>query len=134
VRKCSNGISVKCIGFQQEAAGDGRAMRILSAAGNTILLAALGTSAYFGYYTLRYSTAEVQDLVDERKKPENDFPARSVRPYPVSRVSQLLVMQPGRTLDYVTHGGCCKGYHSYRTLLSGAICMMALLHALWCRA
>ena len=98
MRKCSNGTSIKCRGLQQEAAGDGRAMRILSAAGNTILLAALGTSTYFGYYTLRYSTTEVQDLIDERKKPENDFPARSVRPYPVSSVRQPLVVQPGHSL------------------------------------
>ena len=90
-------------------------MRILSAAGNTILLAALGTSAYFGYYTLRYSTSEVQDLINERKKPQNDFPARSVRPYPVSKLRQSLV-QPGRSLENVNHGGCCEGQHSHSTL------------------
>lgn len=91
-------------------------MRILSAAGNTILLAALGTSAYFGYYTLRYSTSEVQDLINERKKPQNDFPARSVRPYPVSKLRQSLVMQPGRSLENVNHGGCFEGQHSHSTM------------------
>ena len=64
----------------QEAAADSRVLRILSAAGNTLLLAALGTTAYFGYYTLRYNTAEMQDLIEERKRPENEFPGSSVSP------------------------------------------------------
>lgn len=54
-------------------------MHILSAAGNTLLLAALGTTAYFGYYTLRYNTSEMEDLIAERKSPENEFPGSSVR-------------------------------------------------------
>ena len=62
----------------QEAAGDGRAMRMLSRAGNTLLLAALGGTAYFGYYTLRYKTEDMQSLIDQRKKPENEFPGSSV--------------------------------------------------------
>ena len=56
-------------------------MRLLSAAGNTLFIAALGTTAYFGYYTLRYNTSEMQDLIDQRKKPENEFPGSSVRPH-----------------------------------------------------
>ncbi|CAL5218977.1 g732 [Coccomyxa viridis] len=62
----------------QEAAADSRLMRLLSAAGNTLFIAALGTTAYFGYYTLRYNTSEMQDLIDQRKKPENEFPGSSV--------------------------------------------------------
>ena len=54
-------------------------MRIISAAGNTLFFAALGTTAYFGYYTLRYNTSDMQDLIDERKRPENEFPGSSVR-------------------------------------------------------
>ena len=56
-------------------------MQLLSAAGNTLFIAALGTTAYFGYYTLRYNTSEMQDLIDQRKKPENEFPGSSVRPH-----------------------------------------------------
>ena len=62
----------------QEAAGDGRAMRMLSRAGNTLLLAGLGGTAYFGYYTLRYKTEDMQNLIDQRKKTENEFPGSSV--------------------------------------------------------
>ena len=62
----------------QEAAGDGRAMRMLSRAGNTLLLAGLGGTAYFGYYTLRYKTEDMQILIDQRKKSENEFPGSSV--------------------------------------------------------
>jgi hypothetical protein len=54
----------------------------LSAAGNALFFAALGGTAYFGYYTLRYTTPEMQQLIKERKQPENDFPGRSVSAAP----------------------------------------------------
>ena len=54
------------------------ASRWLSATGNALFFGALGGAAYFGYYTLRYSTPEMAQLIDERKQPEHDFPGSQV--------------------------------------------------------
>ena len=48
-------------------------MRVLSAAGNAALLGVLGAGAFFGYYTVRYSAEELQTVVHETHKPENQF-------------------------------------------------------------
>ena len=53
-------------------------MRMLSRAGNALLLAGLGGTAYFGYYTLCYKTEDMQSLIDQRRQPENEFPGSSV--------------------------------------------------------
>lgn len=54
------------------------ASRWLSATGNALFFGALGGAAFFGYYTLRYSTPEMAQLIDERKQPEHDFPGSQV--------------------------------------------------------
>ncbi|CAL8462668.1 g2201 [Coccomyxa elongata] len=59
---------------QGEMPGEGRAMSALSAAGNALFFAALGGAAYFGYYTVRYTTPEMEQLIRERKQPHHDFP------------------------------------------------------------
>lgn len=43
-----------------------------------MFLGSLAASAYFGYYTLRYTTDQVEDLIDEADKPENQFPGSNV--------------------------------------------------------
>ncbi len=48
--------------------------------GNTLFLGFLGASAYFGYYTYRYSTQEIETLIEETKTPEKQFPGSDVRP------------------------------------------------------
>lgn len=52
--------------------------RIAARIGNTLFLGFLGASAYFGYFTYRYTTPEVEQLIEERKKPENAFPGSDV--------------------------------------------------------
>lgn len=54
-------------------------MGALTAAGNALFFAALGGAAYFGYYTVRYTTPEMEQLIQERKQPQHDFPGRLVR-------------------------------------------------------
>lgn len=56
----------------------GAAMRALSAAGNAAFLGVLGAGAFFGYYTVRYSAEELQTVVHETHKPENQFVGSSV--------------------------------------------------------
>ena len=63
---------------QAESATEAPASRWLSAAGNALFFGALGGAAYFGYYTLRYSTPEMAQLIDERKQPEHAFPGSQV--------------------------------------------------------
>ena len=38
----------------------------------------VGSAGYFGYYTLRYSSPEMEVLLEERNRPENDFPGSQV--------------------------------------------------------
>ena len=52
--------------------------RILSTIGNTLFFGGLGVSAFFGYYTLRYTTDEIGTMVEETKKAENSFPGSNV--------------------------------------------------------
>ena len=61
-----------------EHASKGGASRWLSTVGNTLFFGALGGTAYFGYYTLRYSSDDMERLLQERKKPDNDFPGSQV--------------------------------------------------------
>ena len=63
---------------QGEAMAEGAGMRALSIAGNTLLLAGLGTTAYFGYYTARYTTPEMKQLIEDRKKHEQEIFGSSV--------------------------------------------------------
>lgn len=53
-------------------------MRALSSAGNAALLGFLGAGAFFGYYTVRYNAEELQTVVHETRKPENQFPGSAV--------------------------------------------------------
>ena len=52
--------------------------RIASGIGNTLFLGLLGAGSFFGYYTYRYTTDEVNDMVAEAEKPENSFPGSQV--------------------------------------------------------
>lgn len=52
---------------------------MLSAAGNAVFFAALGGVAYFGYYTFRYTTPQMEELIRQRKQPDQAFPGSSVR-------------------------------------------------------
>lgn len=61
-----------------DSAGPKSVGRILASIGNTVFLGLLGASAYFGYYTYRYTTPEIQALVEETEKPENGFPGSNV--------------------------------------------------------
>lgn len=53
-------------------------MRALSAAGNAAFFGFLGAGAFFGYYTVRYNAEELQTVVHETHKPENQFFGSSV--------------------------------------------------------
>ena len=64
--------------------------------GNTLFLGFLGASAYFGYYTYRYSTQEVENLIEETKKPENQFPGSDVSPTCFSNVTKTLMLSSYR--------------------------------------
>jgi hypothetical protein len=65
--------------LQAEAGGqESGVFRALSVAGNALFFTALGGAAFFGYYTYRYSAQEVEEVVRERKRPENAFPGSSV--------------------------------------------------------
>lgn len=59
----------------------GTAMRVLSAAGNAAFLGVLGAGAFFGYYTVRYNAEELQTVVHETHKPENQFVGSSVKTF-----------------------------------------------------
>lgn len=52
--------------------------KIASRIGNTLFLGLLGAGSYFGYYTYRYTTDEINDLVAEAEKPENSYPGSQV--------------------------------------------------------
>ena len=54
-------------------------MRALSAVGNAAFLGVLGAGAFFGYYTVRYDAEELQTVVQETHKEENQFVGSSVR-------------------------------------------------------
>ena len=69
-------------------------MRVLSAAGNAAFLGVLGAGAFFGYYTVRYNAEELQTVVQETHKPENQFVGSSVR----TRVQSL------QGISTCTHG------------------------------
>lgn len=56
----------------------GAATKILKRVWNTIFTGAMLTSAYFGYYTFRYTTDQVEDMIDATEKPENEFFGSSV--------------------------------------------------------
>ena len=53
---------------------------MLSGIGNTLLFGVLGGGAFFGYYTYRYTTDQVETMVEETQKPENSYPGSSVSP------------------------------------------------------
>ena len=57
----------------------GAAMRALSALGNAAFLGALGASAFFGYYTVRYDADTLRTVVHETHKEENQFVGSTVR-------------------------------------------------------
>jgi len=65
--------------IQGEMPGEGRVTSALSAAGNALFFAALGGVTYFGYYTFRYTTPEMEELIRQRKQPDQAFPGSSVR-------------------------------------------------------
>ena len=54
------------------------ARRVLGAIGNALLLGGLGTGAFFGYYTYRYSPEEVDAMIDARSQPEAAGPVNEV--------------------------------------------------------
>ena len=68
--------------YEQTSKGTGLVLagRIAAQVGNTLFLGFLGASAYFGYYTYRYSTQEVENLIEDTKNSENQFPGSDVRP------------------------------------------------------
>ena len=88
---------------QGEIPGEGGLTSALSAAGNALFFAALGGTAYFGYYTLRYTTPEMEQLIKERKQPEHEFPGRSVR-------SHDFVLRPTKDSETVLSEERCKAY------------------------
>ncbi len=47
---------------------------IFNALGNAAFLGVLGAGAFFGYYTWRYTSDELEHMLDEQTKPENHFP------------------------------------------------------------
>lgn len=61
------------------------ARRIIGALGNALLLGGLGAGAFFGYYTYRYSPAEIDAMIDARSQPDAAEAAG-----PVSEVRCLL--------------------------------------------
>ena len=52
--------------------------RVFSAIGNTLLLGGLATTAFFGYYTYRYTPDQLDTMVSETEKAENAFPGSQV--------------------------------------------------------
>ena len=55
---------------------------ICQALGNALFFGSLGTGAFFGYYTLRYTADQVETMVEQTQAPENSFPGSSVRHTP----------------------------------------------------
>ena len=47
---------------------------LFSALGNAAFLSVLGAGAFFGYYTWRYTSDELEHMLDEQTKPQNHFP------------------------------------------------------------
>lgn len=68
------------------AAGEGEAPtalgRVAGALGNGLLLGGLAASAFFGYYTYRYTPDQLDTMVSETEKAENAFPGSKVHPDP----------------------------------------------------
>jgi hypothetical protein len=60
--------------------------KIASRIGNTLFLGLLGAGAYFGYYTYRYTTDEINDMVAEAEKPENSYPGSQVMEFMLCNV------------------------------------------------
>ncbi|KAK9839681.1 hypothetical protein WJX81_005792 [Elliptochloris bilobata] len=50
----------------------------LGALGNALFFGSLGAGAFFGYYTLRYTSDQVQTMVEQTEAPENSFPGSQV--------------------------------------------------------
>ena len=73
---------------QHEAQGQlphpSTARRIIGALGNALLLGGLGAGAFFGYYTYRYSPAEIDAMIDARSQSD------AAEAGPVSEVRCLL--------------------------------------------
>ena len=49
--------------------------------GNTLFSGSVAATAYFGYYTYRYSSDQLDTMVQETQKAENAFPGSQVAPY-----------------------------------------------------
>ena len=47
--------------------------------GNTIFFSGVAASAFFGYYTYRYSSDQLDTMIQETEKSENAFPGSEVR-------------------------------------------------------
>ena len=65
------------------SSGAGERSRLASALaglGNALFFAGLGAGAFFGYYTARYTSDQVETMVEQTKEPENSFPGSPVRP------------------------------------------------------
>lgn len=63
--------------WQGEGGQDRAAYKALSAVGNAMFFTGVAAAAFFGYYTYRYSAQELEQLVNERKQPETEFPGSS---------------------------------------------------------
>ena len=46
--------------------------------GNTLFFGGVAATAYFGYYTYRYSSDQLDTMVQETEKAENAFPGSQV--------------------------------------------------------
>lgn len=57
---------------------DGSAGRVIGGLGNALFFGVLGTGAFFGYYTYRYTNDQIETMIEETKKPDNSFPGSSV--------------------------------------------------------
>lgn len=103
---------------QAESVSEAPASRWLSAAGNALFFGALGGTAYFGYYTLRYSTPEMAQLIDERKQPEHAFPGSQVSVYtwktaPVRHLVSILFEELPAACAWEQSHLVCSGHNQH---------------------
>lgn len=61
-----------------EEEGPSTFRRVFSIISNTLFFGALGVGGYFGYYTYRYNSEQLQTMIDATRQDSSNLPAGSV--------------------------------------------------------
>jgi len=91
--------------------------------GNTIFFSGVAASAFFGYYTYRYSSDQLDTMIQETEKSENAFPGSEVRDLRGGRA--LLCWQHAR----LYHAAFYVDHHSFSSsaVKGGNACHVAMI-------